>query len=400
MIISSEFYKMIYGLIESKREGDYWDFKQVYHSNKADLIHDILCMANNRSGKDGYIIWGISDEPKGKVCGIERDENRRNQQQIVDLLQSQKLKWAFGVYPSVELCTLYFGNHEVDVLIVKSTSDVPYYLTEDYSYTLEKEKPRVIRAYHIYTRVCDTNTPIDKSATPHQVEMLWRRRFGLDLSPLNQVQRKLLRRGDWESYEDDDTGDEVYYNRFSPEYTVRIREIESPKYPPFYSYAQYNESTGFYMVYVMYHSTVLAKMEMVALDSGRYATPAPDISFIHSKENPTIVKYQYRYFLRNSIEYYVQQFLYNADNSEEVYAKQRFDNVVLYFDNEQQEEQFRIEIEYNPEVLTLYIKKEEDPEVHSGNKELNQEYANRIKISKALKAFQNDWNLHRISNFE
>ena len=104
--------------------------------------------------------------------------------------------------------------------------------------------------------------------------------------------------------------------------------------------------------------------------------------------------------MRNSIEYYVQQFLYNADNSEEVYAKQRFDNVVLYFDNEQQEEQFRIEIEYNPEVLTLYIKKEEDPEVHSGNKELNQEYANRIKISKALKAFQNDWNFHRISNFE
>ena len=217
---------------------------------------------------------------------------------------------------------------------------------------------------------------------------------------MNQVQRKLLRRGDWESYEDDDTGDEVYYNRFSPEYTIRIREMESPKYPPFYSYAQYNESTGFYMVYVMYHSTVLAKMEMVALDSGRYATPVPDISFIHSKENPTIAKYQYRYFLRNSIEYYVQQFLYNADNSEEVYAKQRFDNVVLYFDNEQQEEQFRIEIEYNPEVLTLYIKKEEDPEVHSGNKELNQEYANRIKISKALKAFQNDWNFHRISNFE
>lgn len=400
MTITDKIYEIISDIIASKREGEYWDFKQVYHSNKADLIHDILCMANNRSGKDGYIIWGISDEPKGEVCGIERDGNRRNQQQIIDLLQSQKLKWAFGVYPSVELCTLYFGNHEVDVLIVKSTSDVPYYLTEDYSYTLEKEKPRVIRAYHIYTRVCDTNTPIDKSATPYQVEMLWRRRFGLDLPPLNQVQRKLLRRGDWESYEDDDTGDEVYYNKFSPEYTVRIRETERPEYPPFYSYAQYNESTGFYKAYVMYHSTILAKMEMVALDSGRYATPSPDISFIHSREDPTIAKYQYRYFLRNSIEYYVQQFLYDADNSEEVYAKQRFDNIVLYFDNEQQEEQFRIEIESRPEVLTLYIKKEEEPEVHSGNKELNQEYANRIKVSKALKAIQKDWNLHRDSNFE
>lgn len=396
MIISSEFYKIIGDLIESKHEGDYWDFKQVYHSNKVDLIHDILCMANNRSDKDGYIIWGISDENKGEVCGIEQDENRRTQQQIIDLLQSQKLKWAFGVYPSIELRTLYFINHEVDVLIIKSTSDVPYYLTEDYSYTLEKGKPRIIRANHIYTRVCDTNTPIDKSATPHQVEMLWRRRFGLDLSPLNQVKGKLMRRRDWMSYEDDDTGDEVYYNKFSPEYTVKIRVMERPEYPPFYSYAQYNESTGFYMLYVMYHSTVLAKMEMVALDSGRYATPSPDISFIHSRQDPTTVQYQYRFFVRNSIEYCVQQFLYNSDNSEEVYAKQRFDDVVLYFDNAQQEEQFRIELEYHPEILTPYIKKEEKPEVYSGNKELNKEYANRIKISKALKAFQKDWTVHRM----
>ena len=65
MIISSEFYKIIGDLIESKHEGDYWDFKQVYHSNKVDLIHDILCMANNRSGKDGYINWVISDECQG-----------------------------------------------------------------------------------------------------------------------------------------------------------------------------------------------------------------------------------------------------------------------------------------------------------------------------------------------
>ena len=58
MIISSEFYRKIYDIIASKREGDYWDFKQVYHSNKADLIHDILCMANNRSGKDGLYNLG------------------------------------------------------------------------------------------------------------------------------------------------------------------------------------------------------------------------------------------------------------------------------------------------------------------------------------------------------
>lgn len=113
MVVSIEFYKMIGNLIASKREDDYWDFKQEHHANKADLIHDIICLANNRSGKDGYIIFGVSDEPKGEVCGVEQDENRRTQQQIIDLLQSQKLKWAYGVYPSVELQTIHLREHEV-----------------------------------------------------------------------------------------------------------------------------------------------------------------------------------------------------------------------------------------------------------------------------------------------
>lgn len=252
-------------------------------------------MANNRSGKDGYIIFGVLDNPKGEICGIEEDGNRRNQQQIIDLLQSHKLKWAYGVYPSVELNTLQLESHEVDVLVVKSTLDIPYFLTEDYSRTVEGSKPRVVRANYIYTRVCDTNTPINRSAAPYQVEMLWRRRFGLDLLPLEQVKRKLLQRDDWDSYEDDDNGNTVYYNRFSPEYTIRTRSIDRPECPPFYSYAQYNESY------------------------------------------------------------------------------------------------FCIDLEYHPEILDSYLEKEDEPHVFTGNERLDKQYANNIKISRALKAFQKDW---------
>lgn len=389
VVISMEFYQMIGSLIASRREGDFWDFKQQYHINKADFIHDIICMANNRVRKDGYIIFGVADEPKGEICGVEEDENRRTQQQIIDLLQAPK--WAFGIYPSVELRTLNFEHHEVDVLIVKNTLDVPYYLTEDYSYTPEKSRPRVVQASHIYTRVCDTNTPIDKSAAPHQTEALWRRRFGLDLLPLEQVTRKLWRKGDWETYIDDDTGDSVYYNKFSPEYTVRIREQERPQYGPFYSYIQCNEATGFYMLYVMYHSTVLAKMEMVSLDSGRYDTPAPDRSFVHKQDNPIDALCEYRYILRDSLEYCVQNFLYDPENSEEEYAKRRFDTVVLYFDNEYEEICFREKLEHYPEILATYLEREEEPRVHTGNEGLNKDYAQRVKVSKALKQLQKDW---------
>ena len=45
-------------LINLKKEGEYWDFKREWYSDKkhADLLHDIICMANNRSNRDAYII--------------------------------------------------------------------------------------------------------------------------------------------------------------------------------------------------------------------------------------------------------------------------------------------------------------------------------------------------------
>lgn len=44
-------------LISSRREDDYWDFKEKHHINRADLLHDIICMANNRVDRDdGFFI--------------------------------------------------------------------------------------------------------------------------------------------------------------------------------------------------------------------------------------------------------------------------------------------------------------------------------------------------------
>jgi len=44
--------KMLYDeitqLIATHREDDWWDFKREHHDDKAELVHDILCMANNR----------------------------------------------------------------------------------------------------------------------------------------------------------------------------------------------------------------------------------------------------------------------------------------------------------------------------------------------------------------
>ena len=45
----STFEDKIFELIQLKQEGEYWDFKRQWYKNNSDLLHDIICMANNLS---------------------------------------------------------------------------------------------------------------------------------------------------------------------------------------------------------------------------------------------------------------------------------------------------------------------------------------------------------------
>lgn len=156
-------------LIESHQEDDYYDFKEAWHDNKAEFLHDILSLANNRTVEDGLLIFGVRDKTF-EIIGVENDPNRKTQQNIIDFLNTKAF---FGeIRPSVELKTINYLKHELDILIVKNTNDTPYYLADKYS-----DGKYTIRPNYIYTRIKDTNTPIDKSADINQVEYLWKKRF-------------------------------------------------------------------------------------------------------------------------------------------------------------------------------------------------------------------------------
>ncbi|WP_234403077.1 AlbA family DNA-binding domain-containing protein [Ligilactobacillus agilis] len=116
----------ILNLISEKREGTYWDFKQEYHKNKARLLHDIICLANNIENRDAYLIFGISD--LGSIVGVESDENRKNQEHFISFLHGKK--FSGGVIPYVFLKTLTIDGHEVDALTIKKSNKVPFYLSE------------------------------------------------------------------------------------------------------------------------------------------------------------------------------------------------------------------------------------------------------------------------------
>ena len=38
------------------REDDWWDFKETHYEDRAALLHDIICLANNRANRDAYLI--------------------------------------------------------------------------------------------------------------------------------------------------------------------------------------------------------------------------------------------------------------------------------------------------------------------------------------------------------
>lgn len=93
------------------------------------------------------------------------------------------IKFAGDYHPLVTVQNVKYYEYDVDVIVVHNTSNTPYYLRED-AYGVHQS--------NIYIRLRDTNTPINQSADIQYVECLWKKRFGLDLSPLERMKKYLL----------------------------------------------------------------------------------------------------------------------------------------------------------------------------------------------------------------
>ncbi len=364
----------IKALILSKREDDYWDFKEKYHSNKVNLLHDIICMANNRVDRDAYIIFGIADGTFN-VVGVENDETRRNQQQIIDFLKSKK--FVSGIRPRVEMRTLYISNHEIDVLIIKNSTDTPYFLIEDYS-----DQGRKVRANHIYTRVGDNNTDIDKSADINNIEYLWKKRFLLTRSPFDQIMKRLENKDEWKRDED------TYYNIFNPEFTLTIEyDDEGPELTPeFYSYAMSNSSTMYQMLNIKYFGTQLYGKQLVLLDSGRYLTPTPEWEFLYFGVYRIHADYALKYFIKDSPAFKLNEFLCDEDNHEAGIARMRFFEVVLLFEDSLEKDAFLeyVHLHKDDFIAKLNSLEDEYPWIETNTKRQQEQVGIRLRTGKAL----------------
>lgn len=327
-------------LIDSKREDDYWDFKVKYHTNSVDLLHDIICMANNRVDRDAYIIFGVVDKTY-EVVGVNNDENRKTQQQMIDLLKDKK--FVSGIRPRVELRSLKIDGYDVDVLVIKNSTDTPYYLTEDCEY-----KGRRVRANHIYTRVGDTNTDINKSADINNVEYLWKKRFLLTRSPFEQVMKRLANKSEWKRDED------TYYNVYNPEFTITISDDDDDvrSRSEFYAYTLTDSSTTYRNLSIKYFGTQLYSCQIALLDGARYCTPTPDWGFLFFGEYRIDPDYSLKYFTQDSPSYKLNKFLYDENDQEASFARRRFFEVVLLFENDLEKDSFLAFVEHHNKAFT------------------------------------------------
>ena len=315
-----------------KREADYWDVKQEWHEKTEDLIKDIICFANTVHDKDCFLIFGINDDLK--VCGMEKE--RTKQCFILDTLS--KLQFAGDVQPDIELKTATVQSDiepdtmvEVDILIIYNTYLTPIYLKKMYG--------KMIQGC-IYSRIGDKNTENNGNSDIRQIEMLWKKRFGLTKSPYEYIIDRLADKSEWHEY------DNGWYNIYKPEY-VLYEDFGEEKHgieEEFYSYALTNESTSFHILNITANYTVLNAFDLAVLDSGRLTVPIPEWGYVH-RHGHSYEPIGYKYYVEGSNRYRILQFLYDPCNHEEEYAMSDFMRVVLLFRSETEKEDFMSYIE-------------------------------------------------------
>lgn len=372
----------IQDLILLKQEGSYWDFKREWYSQdkKADLLHDIICMANNLSNRDAYIIIGVDEENDYSFSSVKFDPNRRNTQQLVDFMRDKH--FAGGIRPIVSVENICLGQNVIDIIVIHNNNETPFFLTEKY---------QSVRENNIYTRVMDSTTPKNKSADLSYIEMLWKKRFGLLSPPLERMMIYLKNSVLWD-YSPSSSCEEKMYYRFSPEFTIETVMDDSRNGYQYYLFNQTDTHPRWYDINLYYHQTMIASLEGISLDGGRYFTSSPRTDGI-SLTQSYHWDISFKYYIKNSIEYIVHEFYYHSDREDEIFAHDRFIKCILVFETDTEKEEFKHFVvqnwknkqEYDKNILMPYFNKIKGYKMD----EFKKEFFNSQILKKMFEKFRN-----------
>lgn len=283
---------LVKSLIEKKKEGSWWDFKREHHENSIDLLHDILCLSNTIHDGNRYLVIGVSN--KYELVDVNDGKLRRTQANILDFLKTKKFSGDNN--PNVSLDTVVIEGKEIDLITIKNELKKPYYLIFD-----EKKDRKLLRAGVVYSRIGDTNTPIDKCANSNDVELMWRERFRLDLKSTEKFKSILLDYKNWQY----DGIDSAFYN-LDPDYSIKIGAKEEQGGKFWWQNIFFEEPYSYYY-YLKYKNADIHKIKVIRFGSENLCIPHPSVEFITYPEAEDGLDVDFYcdlfYFRKDSIEY-------------------------------------------------------------------------------------------------
>ena len=373
--------KEIIELIYLKQEGAYWDFKSEWYDSKhsGNLLHDIICMSNNLSNRDAYIVIGIDEEKNFEITDTSGDSNRKNTQQLVDFLKNKK--FAGDMRPLVLVENIEIRGNTIDVIVIPNSANTPFYL---------KEKYKGIFANQIYTRIQDTNTPVNSSADIDKVEWLWKKRFGLIQKPIEQVEAFMEQASEWVNGPHGEM--QKYYKSF-PEYTLTYDyACDGRNGYEYYLFSQCNSTPRWMDIRICYHQTLLTEIGGVLLDGGRYMTPCPETDGIKFSES-YYWDIMYKYMTKDSFLYKLNRFLYKNEWTDEArIARDNFLEVILIFEDNQERKLFKEYVSqnwYDRERYRSFIHLPYIPQLEGYNEDaFKQDYENALILKCMLNDFR------------
>ncbi len=362
-------------LIAADREATHWDFKRIWHANNADLVHDIICLANNPKGFVGMLIVGVDDGFGHKLFDVEEhSKKRKNTQNVINLLRARH--W-MTTFPCVRVVPIELDGTYVDVLLIEPDDEaVPYILTDDYTVTVKNAKTgedqtKTVRCGTIYTRDGDGNTPINGTASAVVAERLWRRHFGLDKTPLQRATALLANPAAWKdtknTIEGDDEGfQSCYYHEDFPEFTYIRKFIEEDDRQDHYEYfmlaSPFFRDPQWCVSRIYYHQTLL--FETLGAFSDHLYIPSPKFGYIYRDARSFAVEdvLMYGYFIEGSIEKRLLEFM--LDESKEGPLAEETENMLFkllpLFRGEEERARFEYWVERQwPEAVKRIEKHEE-----------------------------------------
>ena len=375
-------------------EGEYWDFKEKPYffegqskeeknKKKNDLLHDIICMANNLSNRDAYIIMGIQDKPV-KITGVKQFSEKWTQENYQDFLQN--LTWAGDMIPTVEFRTI--NNGDLDVLIIKKSNRVPFYITKKYS---------KVRENRIYVRKGSKNTAIDSQAEIGDIEKLFEFRFGLTPFPKERVINYITDHDHWIEMKGNYETRSWYYEKF-PEYTMEL--VDDPQNDelkaPVYALIQFNARTTWQILRLKYHQTILLEFSSHYIDEYRGISVQPKYNFLKLSDRMNDIKFpsMYYYYLSNSVEIelmYLLKELMQHDGE----AWRRHLSLIPVFDDDEERNIIEKYVEENKAEILVEIKKESEKVCLGYNYEGDEQHSKwdkeEIAVTKVVKNILNEY---------